>query len=127
MGIPSIEIFNNNFKNMVFSEDNLIYWVVRLKDNNEFIGLVSLDQHHDDLNTEISYQFRKVWWGHGLSEEVIRMIIDYAFDELKLEKLVAETQSANNRSCNLPLKVGMGLEQIVTRFGAEQNIFSISR
>lgn len=126
-GISSSERFDNKFNDMVFSEENLFYWVVRLKDSNEFIGLVSLDKHHDDLNTEISYQFRKVWWGHGLAEEVIRGIVDYAFDELKLKKLVAETQSANNRSCNLLLKVGMSLEQIVTRFGSEQYIFSISR
>lgn len=126
-GIFSSEKFENNFNNMVFSEDDLFYWIVRLKDSIEFLGLVSLDKHHDDLNTEISYQFRKVWWGHGLAEEVIRRIVDYAFDELKLKKLVAETQSANQNSCKLLQKVGMSLEQIVTRFDAQQSIFSISR
>lgn len=126
-GIFSNERFDNNFNNMVFSEEDLFYWVVRLKDSNEFLGLVSLDKHHDALNTEVSYQFKAEWWGYGYAEEVIRRIIDYAFNELKLKKLVSETQSANQNSCKLLHKVGMSLEQIVTRFDAEQSIFSISR
>lgn len=68
-----------------------------------------------------------MWWGQGYAEEVIRKVIDYVFDELKLKKLVAETQSANKNSCKLLKNVGMTLEGIVTRFGAEQSIFSISR
>lgn len=126
-GVPSQEIFESNFNGMLSCEDDLFYWVVQLKDNNEFIGLVSLDKYHDGLNTEISYQFIPKWWGQGYGEEVIRKVIDYAFDELKLKKLVAETQSANKNSCKLLKKVGMTLEGIVMRFGAEQSIFSISR
>lgn len=126
-GVCSTERFDENFNDMVFSEDGSFYWIVRLKESNEFIGLVSLDKHHEGLDTEISYQFKAIWWGRGYAEEVIRRIIDYAFYELKLRKLVAETQSANKASCKLLKKAGMNLEQIVTRFDAEQSIFSISR
>ncbi len=126
-GIVSSERFDNSFNRMLNSEKSSNYMVIRLKDNNEFIGLVSLDNHHNDLDTEVSYQFLSKWWGFGYAEEVVRRIIDYAFDELKLERLVAETQCANKNSCKLLQNVGMSLVQTITRFGAEQNIFSISR
>ena len=64
--------------------------------------------------------------GYGYGEEVIKRIINYAFEELKLTRIVAETQSANKASCKLLKKIGMKLEQSVERFGAEQYIFSIS-
>ena len=126
-GIVSSERFDNSFNSMLNSDKNSMYLVIRLKDNDEFIGLISLDKHHNGLDTEVSYQFLPKYWGYGYAKEVVRRIIDYAFDELKLEKLVAETQSANKNSCKLLQKVGMSLEQTITRFGAEQNIFSISR
>ncbi|WP_257248020.1 GNAT family N-acetyltransferase [Clostridium botulinum] len=126
-GIVSNEKLNSSFNDMLTCDDNSFYWVVRLKDNNEVIGLASLDKHHDGLSTEVSYQFMPQYWGYGYAEEVVRRIIDYAFDELIVKKIVAETQSANKASCKLLKKVGMSLEQIVSRFGTEQYIFSISK
>ena len=126
-GVGSKEGFDNNFNDMISPEDDSFYWVIRLKANNELIGLVSLDKHHDGLNIEISYQFKPVWWGQAYAEEVIRKVIDYAFNELNMKKLVAETQSANIGSCKLLKKVGMILEQKIIRFGAEQSVFSISK
>jgi ribosomal-protein-alanine N-acetyltransferase len=126
-GIVSDERFHGSFDNMINCNENSFYFVVRLKDNNEFIGLVSLDKHHDGFSTEVSYQFMPQYWGYGYAEEVIKWIINYAFDELAIKKLVAETQSVNKASCKLLQKVGMGLEQIVSRYGAEQYIFGISK
>ncbi|MEG1256565.1 GNAT family N-acetyltransferase [Clostridium sp.] len=117
--------YNSIFSEMNISDNSSLYWVVRHKDNNKFLGLVSIDLHHDGISREISYQFLSEWWGLGYAEEVVKRIIKYAFEELKLQKLVAETQSANEYSCKLLKKVGMELEQSVHRFGAEQYIFSI--
>jgi len=126
-GIVDKERYDSSFKSMMNSYDNSFYWVVRLKDSNEFIGLVSLDEHHDGLNKEVSYQFMPKYWGHGYAQEVIIRIINYAFEELKLTKVVAETQSANKASCKLLQRAYMSLEKSVERFGTEQYVFSISK
>lgn len=126
-GVVSNERFNNSFNDMLTCDEECFYWVVRLKDNSEVIGLVSLDKYHDGVNTEVSYQFIPEYWGYGFAEEVIRRVIAYAFEELIIEKIVAETQSANKASCKLLQKVGMSVEQTVSRFGAEQYIFSITK
>lgn len=104
-----------------------IYLIIRLIDSNEFIGLASLDKYHDSKNTEISYQFLPQWWGTGIATEVIGELIDYAFCDLGLDKLVAETQTANVSSCKLLEKVGMKIESNIKRFGAEQTVYSIER
>lgn len=101
------------------------YWVVREKHTNDFIGLVSLDPHHDGIHLEISYQFLPNWWGKGYATEVVQLIINYALTELNLSKVIAETQIANTSSCRLLERLGMELECTISRFGAEQAIYSI--
>lgn len=126
-GIVSDERFVLSFDKMINSGDSSFYWAVRLIENNEFVGLVSLDRHHDGISVEVSYQFLPKYWGCGYAEEVIRETIHYGFDELMINRIVAETQSANKASCKLLQKIGMDLEETVTRFGAEQYIFSITK
>ena len=102
------------------------YWVVTLKEDEQFIGLVSLENHKDGLHMEVSYEFLTYSWGKGYAEEVIRWLLQFAFKELKQSKIIAETQTANLKSCRLLEKVGMKAEQTLSRYGAEQVIYSIT-
>lgn len=117
--------YSMNFQRMVKSENDEWYWVIRKKESMEFVGLISLDIYHDGISTEISYQLLPKWWGNGYGKEMVKRVLEYAFDDLKLTRVVAETQSANIPSCKLLESVGMKLEDRMLRFGAEQNIFSI--
>jgi len=108
---------------MLYSNEDSNYWVVREKQTDDFIGLVSLAPHHDGLYLEISYQFLPNWWGSGYATEVVQVIINYAINELNLTKVVAETQSVNISSCKLLEKLGMKIERKVIRFGVEQAIY----
>jgi [ribosomal protein S5]-alanine N-acetyltransferase len=101
------------------------YWVVREKNTAEFIGLISIDQHHNGIDLEVSYQLLPKWWGAGFATEVVQHIVNYALNELKLSRVIAETQSANTSSCRLLERIGMQLEKKIYRFGAEQAIYSI--
>lgn len=102
------------------------YWVIRHAHDGEFIGEVSLALHHDGTSTEVSYQLLPEWWGQGYATEVVKRVIQYAFEELGLPRVIAETQTANKASCRVLEKVGMQLQQTVERFGAEQAIFSVA-
>jgi len=99
------------------------FWVVRLKENGAFMGIISLGLHHDGVDTEISYQFLPVFWGQGYATETVKAVVDYAFDSLKLQRVIAEIQTANRASCRLLEQLGMCLERMVERFGAEQAIY----
>lgn len=126
-GVVTEERYNNIFEELLNSNDESIYLTVRSNTTDELVGLVSLDKHHDGVSTEISYQFMSELWGQGYGNEVIKKLMDYAFKELNLNKLVAETQKANKASCRLLKKLGMSIEESIYRFGAKQYIFSISR
>lgn len=110
---------------MLHSGDDSFYWVIRKKHTDNFMGMVSLDPHHDGVYYEVSYQLLPDWWGVGYATEVVQLIINFALNELKLPKVIAETQTANIASCKLLEKLGMKLEGTINRFGAEQAIYSI--
>lgn len=64
-GIRNEDEFQEIFAGMVLAHKDACYWVIREKDSQEFIGLISLDRHHNGINTEISYQFLPCWWGQA--------------------------------------------------------------
>ncbi|WP_339229309.1 GNAT family N-acetyltransferase [Oceanobacillus sp. FSL K6-2867] len=124
-GIRDEESTSAILTSMLNSSDEAFYWVIREKQSNNFIGLVSLDPHHNSIFLELSYQLLPNWWGNGYATETARTIIHFSLYELKLKKIVAETQSANISSCSLLERLGMQLEYKIIRFGAEQAIYSI--
>jgi len=126
-GTVSKAAYKDKFSAMLKPDADSLYWVVRQKHNGEFIGLISLDLHHDNTSREVSYQLLPRWWGCGYGTEAVGKIMEYAFTVLKLPMLVAETQKANTASCRMLERLGMKLDDTVVRFGAEQNIYGIKR
>lgn len=82
--------------------------------------------YHDGVHTEIGYQFLPQFWGKGIAKEVISRVLHYGLNTMKLDKVMAETQSQNKASCKLLLSVGMRFEKKIQRFGSEQSVFAIA-
>lgn len=100
---------------------------VRLSENDILVGLITLMPHHDQTDVEISYQFSPQVWGTGIAREAVGATLAFAFKELNLPRIVAETQSANAASCRLLERLGMTLERKLLRYEAEQSLYVITR
>lgn len=124
-GVATEERYDKCFKEMMDINKDAFYLVIRLIDTHEFIGLVSIDIHHDGINKELSYQFLPSYWGRGYALEAISEIIYHAFNKLGIQRIVSETQSENKASCNLLNRLGMKIIDKIYRFNAEQYIFAI--
>ena len=111
-GIRDEESILMVLESMLNPSDSAYYWVIREKQTDNFIGLVSLDPYHEGIFLEVSYQLLPNWWRKGYATEIVHRIIHFAFNELNLKKLVAETQTANKSSCRLLEKLGMQYYQV---------------
>jgi len=100
---------------------------VRLSETDMLVGLVTLMPHHDQTEVEISYQFSPRVWGAGIARKAVSATLTFAFKELDLPRIIAETQSVNVASCRLLERLGMTLERKLTRFGVEQSLYTITR
>lgn len=101
------------------------YFSVRELETRKFMGMVSLDLHHAGEGMEVSYQFLPECWGKGYAAEAVGRVILFAFEDLKLPGIVAETQTANMSSCRLLEKLGMRWIDSYERFGAQQSLYAI--
>lgn len=114
--------FNKLKESMQKSDD--IRFTVRLKDTKTCIGLIFVAPHHNPSDMEISYMLFPEYWGKGYATEIVKTVLEFCRDELKLFRVVSETQTLNMRSCHLLEKLGYKLESQVERFGAQQSIYA---
>lgn len=76
-------------------------WVIIEKSTGKLIGRAGLSDREGYDTTEIGFVFDRNCWGKGYAYEVCRRIMDYARDELNMEKLISFTYHENERAKNL--------------------------
>ena len=126
-GIPiSRDAIANNFLPYVISyderDDNLGFWIIVEKSNQEFIGWIFLRPETDfellrQLNlaeknaVELGYRIRKQSWSKGYTTEASQALVRKSFNESNTPKIVAWVLSENKASIKVMEKIGMKLQQ----------------
>lgn len=87
------------------------FWVVALKDSNQFIGITGLHAVKPTLSfapaIEIGWRLAKAYWGKGYATEAAHLALSCAFDELQLTNVVSFTSCINHPSEAVMKKLGM--------------------
>jgi ribosomal-protein-alanine N-acetyltransferase len=81
------------------------------------VGGVSLRPGEDveRIGAEIGYWLGEPYWGRGVMTDAVRLTTDYAFRELKLERVFAVPFVSNAASCRVLEKVGYVREGTMRR------------
>ncbi len=72
------------------------------------IGLIKIDLKHK--NGELGYWLGENYWGQGIGQEAVRLILNYAFNKLKLHRIYAKVIPSNLASIKLLRKSGFKYE-----------------
>lgn len=106
--IPEITEDAVNFINVVnenIEKGNSFYWAITLTETKTFAGTICLYDFSSDNNScEIGYELMTEFQGQGIMKEAVQTVIDYVFQTLKFEKILAFTHHENQNSTNLLLK-----------------------
>ena len=88
-------------------------FVVKEKENGLFIGDCGITTQDIDgvEEYEIGYRIKKDHWGLGYASEAARAVKEYAFENLKLERLCSYMESSHQQSRRVAEKIGMKLEK----------------
>ena len=92
---------------------------VILKETGELIGDCGLEQMETEGAAELGYDFRSDFWNQGYATEAACAVRDYAFDALRLPRLISLIRVGNLPSKRVAEKVGMTLVEEFTRFGIQ--------
>ena len=92
----------------LFESGKGICFAVILSAEDILIGLVILKKIEEThRNAEVGYWIGKDYWNKGYATEAATAVVNYAFDELKLQRIYAHCFSRNPSSGKVLSKIGM--------------------
>ncbi len=111
---PAISKYNTNIP-YPYTRENALYFIQDSKDklqkgtyyrfaivwreSNKMIGMVSLFHvNKTDNNGEVGIWLSKDFWGKGIVSETANLFLEFAFDEMSLNKVYGITVSKNIRA-----------------------------
>lgn len=89
-------------------------WCIVWKETNEVIGTIGfmwIEEEH--ASAEVGYSLSRPFWNRGIMTEALRAVIDYAFDELRLNRIEAQHETGNPASGAVMRKCGMQKEGVL--------------
>lgn len=105
------------------------YWGISLKDHSNLIGTICLWNFSEDRKTaEVGYEMLPDYHGKGLMSEALQAVLNYGFNELSLQEILAFTNKFNENSKKLLLRHGFVLEEDRKDEGFPDNlVFSLKQ
>jgi RimJ/RimL family protein N-acetyltransferase len=107
------------------------FYVIADKATDDFLGTLELKRHSADLpghltddgeELEVGYLLRRRAWGAGLAFEAVTAALRAAADELPDQPVILLTQTANERSLKLAIRLGFQPVRTFELFDAEQTL-----
>ncbi|MEM7102905.1 MAG: GNAT family N-acetyltransferase [Bacteroidota bacterium] len=82
-------------------------WVTILKEGMQFVGWAGVKYLPEFDEIDLGYRFLKEHWGKGIATEASKAILEYAFNDLNLNRIIAIAMLDNKASIRVIEKVGM--------------------
>ena len=94
-----------------FDENGFGLWAVERLDDGRLLGFTGFGTSDFDAPfcpaVDIGWTLAREGWGHGYATEGAVAAMDFAFDELRLDEVVAHTTQMNTRSEAVMRRLGM--------------------
>lgn len=102
-------------------------WATIHKASGKLIGHCGLEYLATRDDVEISYLLQRDYWGQGLATESATILLNYGFETLQLERLVALANPQNLASRRVIEKIGMQYEKNIQLYGKTWVFYTLSR
>ena len=76
---------------------------------------------------EVGYVLERTHWRQGLATEAAAACRDYAFDVIRVDRVIALVRVGNEPSAGVAGKIGLVLWKHTTRAGLDHFVFSMAR
>ena len=112
---PISKIGTKQWLNRVSSDSTRKDFMVCLKENDlpiGYCGLLNIDIRNSKAESYMGIG-NKNYWGKGYGKEIRKLLLDYAFQELGLNRIYSYVWSKNEKMINLNKKVGFKIEGLL--------------
>lgn len=101
--VMSREESNKHLNNFIGKDQTLTdtkVWGIETKNENEFIGLCAFLKN-DENEDEIGYRLREKHWKKGFGTEIAKGLINFGFEQMKMDKITADVDAKNLNSVKI--------------------------
>lgn len=110
--------------NKILNSQNLYYWVVKLKDENIPIGIISFMKRDYLENFDIGFAFLPEYTGWGYAYEATKEILSMAAATQQYNPILATTVPGNVSSIKLLTKLGLHFKKELDADNKKLHIYS---
>jgi len=96
-----------NLSQEEFLQNKSIIFAIREKESNLLVGGIGIQIKSNHKRGVLGYWIAKDYWGRGFATESLERVLEFAFNDLNLNKLEAVHVSENLASGKVMGKVGM--------------------
>lgn len=91
-----------------YDQGNFYCWGITLKEEEGLIGLIQLLRFNEKTQTcSFVYMLGCQYWNKGYGTEMLKAVIQFAFEELEVERITADHMTKNPASGKVMAKAGM--------------------
>lgn len=109
-----------------FESDKEIAWAICKKETKRLIGAIGMRLEADNDSAELGFWIGKPFWGNGFATEAGNRVLDYAFQEMELNRVEANHMAGNDASGHVLEKLGMQYEglhrQLIKKWGEFRDV-----
>lgn len=121
-----------NFVRQQYIDFGIGRWAIIDKQTNNFIGWTGLEFVTEQINShkdyfDLGYRLIRKYWGQGIATETAIASLEYAFDKLNADEVIARADSENIGSNKVLEKVGLKFIERFDLNGIKHNWYRIGR
>ncbi|MDH5598405.1 MAG: GNAT family N-acetyltransferase [Cyclobacteriaceae bacterium] len=121
-----------NFLRQQYEKYKVGRWAMIDKNSNEFIGWTGIEYVTKEINGhknyyDLGYRLKKQYWGKGYATESAIACLEYAFNQLQLNKVYAMADYRNKGSNNILKKSGMSFIETFEYEGVKHHWYKIEK
>jgi ribosomal-protein-alanine N-acetyltransferase len=99
------------------------YWAVIDKATGRLLGVCGIKPLEDGPEIEVGYHFARAAWNQGYATEAARACLRYAFEHLKLERVLGVVHPDNHASQRVLEKCGLTYERMGHHYKTDCKVY----
>jgi RimJ/RimL family protein N-acetyltransferase len=108
-------------------ERHLGWWAIEPRERQELMGWAGLQFLPETNEVEVGYLLGKAYWGQGFATEAAQASLQFGFETLGLDTIVAVVHPDNRASIHVIEKLGMALTELASYFGMDVLRYQMER
>ena len=107
----------------IYAQNKGMRWAIELKEQSGLIGTIGINLLSiSHKRAEVGYELHPDYWGKGLVGEALEAVVQFAFEELQLNRIGATVFVENETSQHVLIRQGFEREGLLRQYIVQSGI-----